>query len=167
MSKTKRSTAITGDNALIETPRTQADRLYRAVTECVRQRKRYAKLVEAGVTEEEQQGALKIACICDEVLTQSAAAYETIAADAAIHRSEEWWHKANALWQASREYDRRHRDCDQHSKTFATHSRKELVELAMEYDLEASALLALQQAATAFRKTVPDADLEPSPARVA
>lgn len=168
MPKTKRSAAITGDNALIETPRTQADRLYRAAAECVRQRKRYAKLVEAGVQEEEQQGALKIACICDEVLTQSSAAYEAIVAQATVNRNEEWWHKANALWQASREYDRRHRDCDSHSKKFETHSRKELVELAMEYDLEASALLALQHAAIAFRKTVPDADLEPSnPARVA
>jgi hypothetical protein len=38
----------------------------------------------------------------------------------------------------------------------------------MEYDLEASALLALQQAAIAFRKAVPDAELEPpTPARVA
>ena len=168
MSKTNRSAAITGDNALIETPRSQADRLYRAASECVRQRKRYAKLVEAGVQEEEQQAALRIACICDEVLTQSMAAYAAIAANAAVHRNEEWWHKANALWQASREYDRRHRDCDQQSKRFAAHSPKELAELAMEYDLEASALLALQHAAIAFRKAVPEAELEsPNPARVA
>lgn len=167
MPKSKRSAAITGDNALISTPRTQADRMYRAALECVRQRQRYAKLVDCGVQEEEQRGALQIACICDDVLVSSVQAYEEIAASVSTHREEEWWHKANALWHASREYNRRHEDCDSRSKTFSEHSPARLAELTMEYDLEASALLALHHAVTAYRKVVPDAEVDAHTARVA
>jgi len=160
MPKTKRPAPITGDHAAIPTPRTQADRMYRAAQECVRQRKRYARLVDLGAHEEEQQSALRVACICDEVLVASGKAYETIAATASAHKDEEWWHKANSLWHAAREYHRRHQGCDQDSRTFTDHSPARLAELTMEYDLEASALLALQHAVTAYRKVVPDADLD-------
>jgi hypothetical protein len=165
MPKTNRSN---GDNAAVTTPKALADRLYRAAAETVRQRKRYARLVASGVQEDEQQGALTIACICYEVLTQSVAAYEGIAMDGTAHRDEEWWPKANAIWQASREYERRHQECDQNSRKFTAHSRRELVKLAMEYDLEASALLALQQALNAYRKAFPEVELDASiSARVA
>ncbi len=160
MPKSNRPAAITGDNAAIVTPRTQADRMFRAAQECVRQRQRYSRLVDHGAHEEEQHGALRIACICDEVLVSSAKAYETIAANASAHREEDWWHKANSLWHAVREYNRRHQECDQNSRRFSTHSPARLAELTMEYDLEASALLALQHALTAYRKVVPDAELE-------
>ena len=167
MSKPKRSVAITGDQAVISTPRTQADRMYRAALECVRQRQRYAKLVDSAVQEEEQLGALRIACICDEVLVAGVRAYEEIAGSVATHREEEWWHKANSLWHASREYNRRHEDCDARSRRFTDHSPARLAELTMEYDLEASALLALHQAVTAYRKCVPDAEVDGGNARVA
>lgn len=160
MPKSNRAAAITGDNAAIETPRTQADRMFRAAQECVRQRQRYARLVDHGAHEDEQQGAVRVACICDEVLVSSAKSYETVAASASAHRDEEWWHKANALWHAVREYNRRHQGCDQDSRRFTNHSPARLGELAMEYDLEASALLALQHAVSAYRKVVPDAELE-------
>lgn len=160
MPKSKRAAAITGDNAAIETPRTQADRMFRAALECVRQRQRYARLVDHGAHEDEQQGAVRVACICDEVLVSSARSYETVAASASAHRDEEWWHKANSLWHAVREYNRRHQGCDQDSRRFTNHSPARLGELAMEYDLEASALLALQHAVSAYRKVVPDAELE-------
>ncbi|MEO7512628.1 MAG: hypothetical protein ABIZ91_12785 [Gemmatimonadaceae bacterium] len=167
MPKSKRAAAATGENAVIPTPRTQADRMYREAVECVRQRQRYAKLVDNGVDEDEQRGALRIVCIADEVLVASVKAYEEIAARDSAHRQEEWWHKANSLWHASREYNRRHADCDSRSRTFATHSPARLAELTMEYDLEASALLALRQSLTAYRKSVPDADIESGTARVA
>lgn len=159
MQKSTRPAAITGDFTAIATPRTQADRLFRAAQECVRQRQRYARLVDRTAEEEEQQGALRIACICDEVLAASAQSYETIASSASAHREEDWWHKANSLWHAAREYSRRHQGCDQDSQQFNTHSPAKLGELAMEYDLEASALLALQHAVIAYRKVVPDAEL--------
>lgn len=136
--------------------------MFRAAQECVRQRQRYAGLVERGADEEEQEGALRIACICDEVLASSAASYEKIAANASSHRDEEWWHKANSLWHVAREYHRRHQGCDQDSRRFSNHSPARLAELTMEYDLEASALLALQHALTAYRKVVPDAEFDAS-----
>ncbi len=160
MPKSTRPPAISGDHSAIATPRTQADRMYRAAQECVRQRQRYARLVEATAEEEEQVGALRIACICDEVLAASAASYETIAATASAHREEDWWHKANSLWHAAREYSRRHQGCDQDSRKFSNHSPARLGELAMEYDLEASALLAMHHAVMAYRKVVPDAELD-------
>ena len=101
------------------------------------------------------------------VLVSSVKAYEEIAASVSTHREEEWWHKANSLWHASRDYSRRHEDCDSHSKTFSNHSPARLAELTMAYDLEASALLALHHAVTAYRKVVPDAELDGHTARVA
>lgn len=160
MPKSSRSAAITGDHAAIETPRTQADRMFRAAQECVRQRQRYARLVERAAQEEEQQGALRVACICDDVLIASAKSYESSASTASAHREEDWWHKANSLWHAAREYSRRHEGCDQDSRKFSKHSPARLAELTMEYDLEASALLALQHAVQAYRKVVPDAELD-------
>ncbi len=134
--------------------------MYRAAQECVRQRQRYARLVERVAEDEEQVGALRIACICDEVLATSAASYEEIAATASMHRKEDWWHKANALWHVAREYHRRHQGCDQDSRKFSDHSPARLAELTMEYDLEASALLALHHAVTAYRKVAPEAELD-------
>ncbi|MFP5356421.1 MAG: hypothetical protein ACLGIK_14955 [Gemmatimonadota bacterium] len=160
MPKSKRPAATTGDHAAIETPRTQADRMFRAAQECVRQRQRYARLVDHGAHEEEQQAALRVACLCDEVLQAGAKSYETVSATASAHRDEDWWHKANALWHAVREYSRRHQGCNQDSRRFSNHSPARLGELAMEYDLEASALLALQHAVTAYRKVVPEAELD-------
>ncbi|HNV75421.1 MAG: hypothetical protein IPF87_12135 [Gemmatimonadetes bacterium] len=160
MPKSSRTAAITGDHAAIETPRTQADRMFRAAQECIRQRHRYARLVERAAHEEEQQGALRIACICDDVLIASVKAYETTTATGSAHREEDWWHKANSLWHASREYSRRHEGCDKDSRKFTDHSPARLAELTMEYDLEASALLALQHAVQAYRKAAPDAELE-------
>jgi len=160
MPKSSRPAAITGDQAAVATPRTQADRMYRAAQECVRQRQRYARLVEHGAQDDEQKGALRIACICDEVLQTSTKSYESLSANASAHRDEEWWHRANGLWHAAREYNRRHEGCDQDSRKFSDHSPARLGELAMEYDLEASALLALQHAVTAYRKVVPEAELD-------
>lgn len=168
MPKQKRSETPAADVNERATPKNQADRLYRAASECIRQRQRYAQLVEVQAQEEEQQGALRICSICDEVLVQSIKSYEEVAGTTKSDRDEEWWHKANSLWHASREYDRRHRDCDENSRRFGSHSAKQLGELAMQYDLEASALLALQHALMAYRKAAPDAEIHGSgSARVA
>jgi hypothetical protein len=85
---------------------------------------------------------------------------------------EEWWHRANALWHASREYGRRQTCNERQSrrakgskngarsnsrKNAAKHGREGLGDLVLQYDLEASALLALRQAADAYRKTRPQA----------
>jgi hypothetical protein len=73
---------------------------------------------------------------------------------------EEWWHRANALWHASREYGRRQTCCERQSRRAKGELRRGpdgLADLVLQYDLEASALLALRHAADAYRKTRPQA----------
>jgi hypothetical protein len=146
-----------------QTARGAADRLYRSAAECVRQRERYVRLVEAGAPDPEQHATLRVACLCDELLFDSAGAYERIVTAEAPNRDEDWCQKANALWHACREYERRHRNCDESSRQLSSHKLDKLRELALEYDLEASALLALKLATAAYVKTCPEAELEKRP----
>lgn len=164
MSRTRKSTPVTSDNPVVLGPRGTADRLYRAASECVRQRQRYAALVEAGTVEEEQEAALQVASLCDAVLVAGIAAYEALPSSGV--REEEWYRKGMTLWQASRDYERRHSRADLKSRRLSSHSPEQLKQLAMEYDLEASALLALQHALTAYRKCVPEAHIEATSSRL-
>ena len=159
MPKTSRAPDPTGDHAAIASPRFHADRMYRAAQECVRQRQRYATLVERALSDDEQHDALRIASICDEALAGSIAAYTEAAASNTAHRDEEWWHKANGLWHAAREYGRRHAGVDADARRKAQRSPTRLAEMAVDFDLEASALLALRHAIVAYGKVVTDADL--------
>lgn len=143
--------------------RVSADRLYRTASECVRHRERYARLVEAGADEAEQHDALRMACLCDEILLTGVRAYETAAAPEAVKTEDEWWHKANGLWHAAREYQRRHHNCDESSRKLGSRKPGKLKELALEFDLEASALLALRLALAAYRKVCPECELEDRP----
>lgn len=154
-----KSTPITSDNPVIAGPRASADRLYRAAAECVRQRQRYGALVEAGASEEEQKAALQVASLCDDLLQDSIGAYEKAPVNGPS-KDEEWYRKAINLWQSSRDYERRHSATDASTRRVGTASASGLKNLAMEYDLEASALLALQHTLSAYRKVSPDAHIE-------
>lgn len=166
MPRSKLSAPVTGDNPAIAGPRAPADRLFRAASECVRQRERYASLVASGVNEDEQKWALSVACLCDEILVSTIKAYEAQPTNG-VSKDEEWYRRAIALWHASREYQRRHGECDRKTRKISSQTPAELGELALEYDLEASALLALQHAVAAYRKAAPDAYLEAPSTRVA
>jgi hypothetical protein len=138
--------------------RARADALYRAAIECCRQHDRSAKLFNTSEPELEHKHADALCAMCDGSLIELSTAYES--ASAHVHppaKEEGWWHKANALWHASREYARRHAGCDALSKRLsAKHSPDQLAAMQMEYELEASALLALRHAADAYRKTRPE-----------
>jgi hypothetical protein len=138
--------------------RARADQLYRAANECVRQRERYSKLVASSAADSELESTLRLASLCDELLEQSVQAYEDAVAKDGGAKSESWWHSANSLWLASREYRRRHHEVDESSRRLGAHSPSKLTELALQYDLEASALLALDHALASYRKCCPDAD---------
>jgi hypothetical protein len=142
-----------------ETPRGTADRMFRAAMECIRQRERYARLVGSGAHDLEQLAALRVASLCDEILDESVAAYEGQAGEASTG-DDEWRRQANALWHAAREYRRRPA-----SNSVAKSSGKggSLQKIALEYDLEASALLALKLALGGFRQICPDCELESRP----
>ncbi len=78
---------------------------------------------------------------------------------------EGWWHQANVLWLASREW-LRHRDAgDGMTRVIRRHGVDELEVLTVEFMLEGSALLALRQAADAYRKARPEAEIRVAPIR--
>jgi hypothetical protein len=138
--------------------RTRADALYRAAVECCRQHDRSAKLSSSTEDPELEHKHLDALCkMCDGSLTEMANAYTVAAGNVHPERDEAWWHKANALWHASREYARRHAGCDDLSKKVSTrHDADQLATMQMEYELEASSLLALRHAAEAYRRTRPE-----------
>jgi len=138
--------------------RSRADSLYRAAIECCHQHDRAARLHKNGAEPElEHKHADALCAMCEGSLSQMAKAYEAAAASAHPDRDEGWWHKANSLWHASREFARRHAACDALSGTMSgKHAPEQLQQMQMEYELEASALLALRHAAEAYRKTRPD-----------
>ena len=136
--------------------RSRADALYRAAIECCRLHDRSAKL--SGDEEPALEHAhLDALCrLCDGSLAELSDAYTTAAGHVHPHGEEAWWHKANALWHASREFARRHAGSDALGRGVgAKHSAGNLANMQMEYELEASALLALRHAADAYAKTRP------------
>ena len=137
--------------------RIRADALYRAAFECCRQHDRAARLHNSSEPELEHEHVDALCAMCDGSLSEMSQAYSDAAGNVHPAHDEAWWHKANSLWHASREFGRRHDGCDALSrKVSAKHSADQLGSMQMEYELEASALLALRQAADAYRKTRPE-----------
>ena len=134
--------------------------MFRAAMECIRQRERYARLVASGAHDLEQQAAVRVAVVCDEILDEAVAAYEKLGGEP-THGDDEWRRHANALWHAAREYRRRPATSNPSQNTGAKSGT--LQKLAVEYDLEASALLALKLALGGFRQICPDCELESRP----
>jgi len=135
-----------------------ADALFRSAAECCRQHKRYARLIGIAVTQEEQSAAATIVAVCDEQLAKLAEVYRAAVSEATSNGDADWRHKANMVWHSTREYLRHHRGADLSTRALRNHSTEKLGELAVEYDLEASALLALRHAVEAYRKIRPFAD---------
>ena len=142
----------------VETVRDSADALFRAAVECCRQAERMSQVNDKSAIDVEQEAAARQCEACNDTLRQLTDAYEKTAADVKPKGADEqWWHRANALWLASREFLRRHRGCDLSSRELKSHGPDRLNELQTEYELEASALLALQHAAEAYRQDRPSA----------
>jgi hypothetical protein len=136
--------------------RARADALYRAAIECCRQHDRSAKQSEHDEPELEHKHLDAMCAICDGLLVESSDAYAKAAHGVHPDREEAWWHKSNALWHASREFARRHAGCNALAKGVSDkHSAGKLAGMQMEYEFEASALLALRHAADAYFKTRP------------
>jgi hypothetical protein len=157
MPTTRRSAPDAAPADPVAIVRSRADALYRAAVECCRQHDRSAKLFGSSDPELEHKHADALCAMCDGSLAELSEAYEQAAAHVQPGKEVDWWHKANSLWHASREYARRHAGCDALSKRISTkHSPDQLANMQMEYELEASALLALRHAADAYRKTRPE-----------
>lgn len=143
-----------------------ADALTRTAIETIRLRQRYACLVERGAMELEQRGARRLLCIGDDLLAEAVAVYGQAAGSDRDHLDEEWWHRANALWLACREYLRRHAGCDEAQGELDRHDEATLGRLTIDFDLEASALLFLQQAIDGVRNARPSSMLHSAPLRI-
>jgi hypothetical protein len=134
----------------------RADALCRAAAECCRQHERLAHLVKVRALPAEQRAAQTQVALCDETLADLASAYECAAGKAHPAGGDACWHAANGLWLASREYARRTRTSARAARDIGErHERADLAELALDYDLEASALLLLKQATEAYRRARP------------
>jgi hypothetical protein len=122
----------TEDAPTADAVRDRADTLYRAAVECCRQRERHARAVDHGVGEAEQRATLALASFCDDQLVDAVQAYEKATAREHGYGDSAWWHRANALWHASREYERRHRCCESTSHKRAEHDSAALGALAVD-----------------------------------
>jgi len=164
MSKTRarseRSTATraaTSAAPSIATLREIADALCRAAHECYHQHHRSSHVLAKSSVDTEERGLAQLCSVCDDTLRNLAVAYETGAAGLQPNGADRaWWHSANQLWLASREFIRRHRSCDAQTRRLAGHhSARELEALHLESELDASALLALGHACADYRRTRP------------
>jgi hypothetical protein len=134
------------------------DAQLRAALEACRHHERVARLLERGSADDELHDAAALCDLADHHLAARTKAYEACAAKGRGKTPDDFWRAANTLWHASREYARRHRSCDSLTMKRSKHSSDKLGEITLEYELEASALLALRQAIAAYRKLQPDAE---------
>jgi hypothetical protein len=160
MAKSPPKAAARGEPAKspVENVRDCADALFRAAVECCHQADRLSRVSAKSAVDAEQDAASRLCEACNDSLRQLTDAYEKASAD--VHPTgadEQWWRRANAMWLASREFLRRHRGCDAATRELKQHGRDRLNELQTEYELEASALLALRHAADAYRQDRPSA----------
>lgn len=133
-----------------------ADAMCRAADECCRQHDRVARIVERSDVETEVTFAQQFCEVMHDGLGRLLDTYERAAAQDP-GTEEGWRQRGNALWNAGRDYLRRHNACDQAARRLQRHDSQLLAALAMEFEFEASALLALRHATDAYRKERPDA----------
>jgi hypothetical protein len=149
------TTRLTG----IEAARVAADAMLRAALEVCHQHDRYARLVARPALEVEHRAADETCSVVSTALSRMAETYGEAAKELRPNGGpdENWWHRANALWHASREFARRQTCGERSARPALKHDQGALADLVMQYDLEASALLALRQATDAYRKVRPEA----------
>jgi hypothetical protein len=142
----------------LDSARIAADAMLRTALECCHQHDRLARLIERPALEMEHRAADEMCTRVAERLAQMAETYCEAAKDLRPNGGpdEAWWHCANALWHASREFARR-QPSGNGARRSTKHDPGALGNLVVEYDLEASALLALRHAADAYRKVRPEA----------
>lgn len=134
-----------------------ADAMFRAAAECCRQQARLARVLELSCGEEELNGVIEVSVVCARVLEAAGVHYAGLASDAHDGLDEACWHAANTLWHASREYARRHQACNVKSAKLSRHAPAQLGALAVEYELKASAVLALRYSVEQYGKVRPEA----------
>ncbi|MEX2181511.1 MAG: hypothetical protein WD771_05675 [Gemmatimonadaceae bacterium] len=138
--------------------RDAADALFRTARESCHQHGRLTRILSHGPEEREFNEACAVAELCDRFLVEQMAHYKEVAAAGRGTEPEDWWHAANGLWMAAREYGRRQLGSDAVASRSKRHDAAQLGEITLEYELELSARMALKQAITAYAALRPDAE---------
>lgn len=134
-----------------------ADNMLRSASECCRQQARIGRVLDLECGEEELEAVIEVSVLCVRILAESCERYSAVGSGSRDGLDEPTWHAANTLWHASREYARRHHSCNVKSAQMSRHSANHLGELAVEYELKASAVLALRYAVEQYQKIRPTA----------
>ncbi len=134
-----------------------ADNMLRSASECCRQQARIGRVLDLQCGEEELEAVIEVSVLCVRILAESCERYSAVGSGSRDGLDEATWHAANTLWHASREYARRHNSCNVKSAQMSRHSANHLGELAVEYELKASAVLALRYAVEQYQKIRPSA----------
>jgi hypothetical protein len=137
--------------------RRHADSLFRFARECCHQHDRFARALERDALDIEERASQILCQTCDEALAKLVDAYEKVVASGATAGDDELMRRSNALWMASREFTRRYRGTDEMTRRLGRHSSDEFETLHAEFELDASALLALRHACEAYQKVRPEA----------
>jgi hypothetical protein len=138
--------------------RDAADALFRAANESCHQHMRLTRILGHGLDDFELEGVAEVVDLCDRILGATTKHYEEMAAAGRGREPEDWWHAANALWMASREYSRRREGSDAIAARLKKHGAEQFNSINVEYELEMSARLAMKQAIAAYEKIRPDAE---------
>jgi hypothetical protein len=149
----------TPGGSVVQNPLTDAaDALFRSAIEACRQHERVARCSGRGCSEDELKEMAELCDLGHRHLAARTDAWEKAAGEGQGKSDDAFWHATNALWHASREYARRHHSCDAMTTKVSRRSTDALGALTLEYELEASALLALRQAVAGYRKLRVDAE---------
>ncbi|HEY5491525.1 MAG TPA: hypothetical protein VIK25_10090 [Gemmatimonadaceae bacterium] len=133
-----------------------ADAMFRAADECCRQQARLSRVLELSCGEAELEGVIEVSVVSARVLETAGAQYTGLASESHDGLDEACWHAANTMWHASREYARRHQACNVKSAKLSRHAPAQLGALAVEYELKASAVLALRYSVEQYAKARPE-----------
>jgi len=133
-----------------------ADTLYRTAAASCSEHRRYADLVERAASDVEQRSARSSVRGCDEALEEAADLYELACLEESNHADDTWWHRANMVWGAAKEYLRHQVSSNKLTRGGAGHGLAELMELSIEYKLEASALLRMRHTIESYKDARPE-----------
>jgi hypothetical protein len=158
---TTRSTETGGlghheDEAL--TPIAVCDALCRTAKETCHQRDRRSRLPQIGAAKWEVTAAEALVDTCDLALEECVREFERQCRKEPISDSAEVRQAASSLWLAAREYIRRLSIANKASRQLSqSHDADAFSDIHLEYELEASSLLALKQAVGVYAKLRPEA----------
>ena len=140
------------------TPIAVVDALCRTANETCRQRDRRARLSNLGAAKWELSAAEAVVDACDLSVEEGVREFEKQCRKDPVSDSPEIRQAASSLWLAAREYIRRLSIANRASRQLSqSHDADDFSDIHLEYELEASSLLALKQAVGVYSKLRPEA----------